>query len=119
MGSACEMAHTDIENQSFRRRFRCVDFERAHASDDWADEVDIEYGDQIDNMEDDGQAEKGHATEWRHDVEKRVWYSFLASCLTYKVFFELHCTLTFPTMVNAPSNRVHGQTSPKYYLDID
>ena len=73
-GSACEIAHTDIKNQSFGGRFRSVDLERAHASDDWADEVDIEYGDQIDDMEDDGQAEEGHAPEWRHDVGKRVWW---------------------------------------------
>ena len=73
-GSACEIAHTDIKNQSFGGRFRSVDLERAHASDDWADEVDVEDGDQIDYVEDDGQAEEGHAPEWRHDVGKRVWW---------------------------------------------
>lgn len=51
-----------------------VDFERAHASDDWTDEVDIEDGDQVYNVEDDGQAEEGHAPEWRHGVEEGVWW---------------------------------------------
>ena len=58
--------HTNIQDQSFSRSLRSVDTKRAHASDDWTDEVDVEDGEEVDDVEDDGQGEEAHAPETRH-----------------------------------------------------
>jgi hypothetical protein len=63
--------HTDIQYQTFSRGFRCVDTKRPHASDDWTDEVNVEDGEQVDDVEDDGQGEEAHAPKTRHDEEKK------------------------------------------------
>ena len=58
--------HTNIQDQSFSRGFWSVDTKGPHASDDWTDEVDVEDGEEVDDVEDDGQGEEAHAPETRH-----------------------------------------------------
>lgn len=58
--------HTDIQYQSFSRGFWCIDAKRPHTSDDWTDEVNVEDGKEVDDVEDDGQGQKAHAPETRH-----------------------------------------------------
>lgn len=61
-----ECLHTDIQHQSFGRRLRRIDAKGPHARHDWADEVNVEDGKDIDKVEDDGQAEEAHTPEPRH-----------------------------------------------------
>lgn len=58
--------HTNIQDQSFSRGFWSVDTKRPHAGDDWTDEVNVEDGEEVDDVEDDGQGEEAHAPETRH-----------------------------------------------------
>ena len=58
--------HTDIQYQSFSRGFWCIDTKWSHASDDWTDKINVEDGEEVDNVEDDGQGQKTHAPETRH-----------------------------------------------------
>jgi hypothetical protein len=63
--------HTDIQYQAFSRGFRCVDTKRPHASDDWTDKVNVKDGEQVDDVEDNGQGKEAHAPETRHDGGKK------------------------------------------------
>lgn len=58
--------HTDIQDQTLSRGFGCIDPEGPHASDDWTDKVNVEDGEEVDDVEDDGEAEEAHAPEARH-----------------------------------------------------
>ena len=70
--------HTNIQDQSFSRGFWSVDTKRPHASDDWTDEVNVEDGEEVDDVEDDGQGEEAHAPETRHGrlrlLVKGAWW---------------------------------------------
>lgn len=91
--------HTDIQYQSFSRGFWGVDTEGSHARDDWTDEVNVEDGEEVDDVEDDGQGEEAHAPETRHDrwesELKGVW------CLWYaKTHHELFTKLSSRCFLN-------------------
>ena len=58
--------HTDIQYQSLSRSFWSVDTKRPHASDDWTDKVNVEDGEEVDDVKDDGQGKEAHAPETRH-----------------------------------------------------
>lgn len=63
--------HTDIQYQSFSRGVGCIDTKWPHASDDWTDEVDVEDGEEVDDVEDDGEGEEAHAPKTRHGCRKK------------------------------------------------
>lgn len=58
--------HTDVQHQSLGRSLGRVDAKGPHATYDWADKVNIEDGEDIYEVEDDGKAEKAHTPEPRH-----------------------------------------------------
>ena len=57
---------TNVQHQSLRRCFRGVDTVRSHATHDGADEVNVEDGEDVDEVEEDGNAEKAQTPEPRH-----------------------------------------------------
>jgi hypothetical protein len=63
---ASNRMRTDIQYQSFSGSLWRIDTKWPHASDDWTDEVNVEDGEEVDNVEDDGQGKEAHAPETRH-----------------------------------------------------
>lgn len=64
-------AHTDDEDQPVGRGSTirlAVDFEESHARNDGTDEVDVEYGRNINQMENHGQSQECEAWKARHDA---------------------------------------------------
>ncbi len=57
---------TDIQHQALRRGRSSVDSVGAHATHDGAAEVDVEDGEEVDDVEHDGDTEEAHTSQARH-----------------------------------------------------
>lgn len=61
------LLHTNIKHQSLRRSLGPLHAVGPHATNDGTPEVDIENGEDVDEMEDDCNAQEAQAPEPRHD----------------------------------------------------
>lgn len=71
-------AHTNYEDQPVGRGSTirlAVDFEESHARNDGTDKVDIEYGRNINQMENHGQGQECEAWKTRHGAPRTVCFA--------------------------------------------
>jgi hypothetical protein len=87
---------TNIQDQSLRGSLCAVDAEGLHPTHNWADEVYIENGTNVHNMEDDGDAQETHTPQTRHGAVRTV--GLIRDCV---MFANKQCqsyTSRLPTM---------------------